>query len=194
MTDIAVKARTVFGTAFRLIATVLGGAALVTLAAKVQIPFWPVPMTLHTMAVLGLAVAFGPRLGASIVLAYLTAGAFGLPVFSGTNERGIALAYFFGPTGGYLAGYLVAAVIVGWLAEGRGVLGRFGAMLVGMVPIYALGAVWLTMFVPLDQVLAKGVVPFLAGDLVKIAIVAALGNVLPPLLQRIQAALGDKLS
>ncbi|RIX99168.1 biotin transporter BioY [Aureimonas flava] len=149
------------------------GVALMTLAAKVQVPFWPVPMTLHTMAVMGFAAFLGPRRAATIFLAYLAAGAAGLPVFSGTPERGIGLAYMVGPTGGYLAGYLVACALVGHLAAGRGALGRFAAMLAGLVPVYALGAAWLTLFVPASEVFATGVAPFVPGDVVKIAILTA---------------------
>jgi biotin transport system substrate-specific component len=152
--------------------TVIVGAALMTLAAKVQVPFWPVPMTLHTLAVMTFAVAFGPRIAVSIFLTYLAAGAAGLPVFSGSPERGAGLAYMVGPTGGYLLGYLVASWLVGRLALGKGIYGRVGAMLAGMLTVYAIGAAWLTIYVPVDQVLAVGVMPFLLSDLVKIGVVA----------------------
>lgn len=172
------------GTLQRTGLTIVGGVALMTLAAKVQIPFWPVPMTLHTMAVMSFAVVFGPRVATSIFLAYLAAGAAGIPVFSGTPERGIGLAYMAGPTGGYLAGYLIASWVVGALATGRGALGRgalgrFAAMLVGMVPIYGLGMAWLAIFVPVSKLLAVGVLPFLLGDIVKIGIVALAGTAIP---------------
>lgn len=167
------------GATVRMILTVLAGVGLMTIAAKVQIPFWPVPMTLHTLAVMAFAVAFGPRVAVSIFLAYLAAGAAGLPVFSGSPERGIGLAYMAGPTGGYLLGYLVASWLVGVMANGRGVLGRVGAMLTGMLPVYGLGIAWLAVFVPADQLLAVGVLPFLLGDLVKIGTVAAFTMVLP---------------
>lgn len=165
--------------------TIIVGAALMTLAAKVQIPFWPVPMTLHTLAVMTFAVAFGPRIAVSIFLAYLAAGAAGLPVFSGSPERGIGLAYMVGPTGGYLAGYLVASWLVGVLAAGKGTLGRIGAMLAGMVPIYGLGMAWLAFYVPAGNLFAAGVLPFLLGDLLKIVVVAAAGMVLPSSLARL---------
>ena len=152
----------------------LCGAALITLGAKVQIPFWPVPMTLHTLAVFAVAAALGPRLGVAAMLAYLGAGALGLPVFSGTPERGIGLAYMAGPTGGYLAGYLLAAGLIGALAQQRGWLGRGLAMLAGLVVVYAAGMAWLAAFVPASKLLATGVVPFLLGDLVKIALAATL--------------------
>lgn len=159
--------------------TIIAGTVLMTLAAKAQIPFWPVPMTLHTMAVMGFAVAFGPRIAVSIFLAYLTAGALGFPVFSGSPERGIGVAYMVGPTGGYLLGYLAASWLVGVLAAGRSALGRTGAMLAGMVAVYALGMAWLAMYVPVGQLLAVGVLPFLLGDLVKIGVVTAGSMVLP---------------
>jgi biotin transport system substrate-specific component len=166
--------------------TVIVGAALMTLAAKVQIPFWPVPMTLHTIAAMAFAVAFGPRIAASIVLAYLAAGAAGLPVFSGSPERGVGLAYMAGPTGGYLLGYLIASWLVGVLAAGKGVLGRVGAMLAGLALIYAIGIAWLAAYVPIGQLLAVGVTPFLLGDLAKIGVVAVGGMVLPSSFARLR--------
>lgn len=163
---------------------IVAGAALMTLAAKVQIPFWPVPMTLHTMAVMAFAVAFGPRRAMAIFLAYLAAGAAGLPVFSGSPERGLGLAYMVGPTGGYLLGYLVASGVVGALAAGRGPVGRLLAMLAGLVPIYGFGLVWLAAYVPADRLVALGLAPFLLGDLIKIALVAAGSALAPALLAR----------
>ncbi|MGP9805103.1 biotin transporter BioY [Paracoccus sp. NSM] len=152
----------------RPVATAFGLAALITLAAKVQVPFWPVPMTLHTLAVVAIAALAGPRLAVGAMLAYLGMGAAGLPVFSGTPERGLGLAYMVGPTGGYLAGYLLAAGLIGWLAQGAGLLRQGLAMLAGLAVVYALGAAWLALFVPADKVLAAGILPFVAGDLVKI--------------------------
>ncbi|TRL39706.1 biotin transporter BioY [Rhizobium straminoryzae] len=162
----------------RQAALAVGGAALITLSAKLQIPFWPVPMTLHTLAVMAIAVAAGPRLALATLATYLAAGAAGLPVFSGTPERGIGIAYMMGPTGGYLAGYLISAGVTAWLAKGRGTLGRIGAMLCGLAVIYALGLAWLAQFVPGDRVMAVGLLPFLPADLVKVALVAA-GATLP---------------
>lgn len=173
--------------ATRSVLIVLAGAALMTLAAKAQVPFWPVPMTLHTLAVMAFAVAFGPRIAASIFLTYLAAGAAGLPVFSGSPERGIGLAYMAGPTGGYLAGFLAASWLVGVLARGKGMLGRFGAMLAGLALTYAAGVAWLAVYVPVDQLLAVGVTPFLLGDLLKIGIVAVGAALLPSSLARLKA-------
>lgn len=158
----------------RGLALALGGAALITLGAKIQIPFWPVPMTLHTLAVFFLAATLGPRLGFAAMAAYLAAGALGIPVFSGTPERGIGLAYMAGPTGGYLAGYLLGAGLTGWLAQGRGLIGRFLAMLAGLAVVYALGLAWLALYVPTQGLLAAGLTPFLLGDLVKLALASGL--------------------
>lgn len=152
----------------------LCGAALITLGAKVQIPFWPVPMTLHTLAVFLIAGTLGPRLGMAAMLAYLTAGALGLPVFSGSPERGIGLTYMAGPTGGYLLGYLLAAGVSGALARGRGLIGRFLAMLAGLALVYACGLAWLALFVPASKLLAVGLLPFVAGDLLKLALASGL--------------------
>lgn len=164
--------------------TVLAGAVLMTLAAKVQIPFWPVPMTLHTMAVMAFAVAFGPRVAVAIFSAYLAAGMAGLPVFSGTPERGIGLAYMAGPTGGYLLGYLLASWAVGAMAQGGGFVRRLAAMLAGLAIVYACGIAWLAQFVPADRLISAGIVPFIPADLAKIAVVALAANLAAGLMRR----------
>ena len=151
----------------------LVGVALMTLSAKTQIPFWPVPMTLQTMAVLGFAVLAGPHMATAIMAAYLMAGATGLPVFAGSPERGFGLAYMAGPTGGYLAGFLLASWLTGTLAQGRALLGRSLALLAGVVAIYSCGVAWLSLFVPADRLLAIGVLPFLLGEATKVALVIA---------------------
>lgn len=156
------------------LAFALCGAALITLGAKVQIPFWPVPMTLHTLAVFFLAAVLGPRLGIAAVATYLGAGAMGMPVFSGSPERGIGLAYMVGPTGGYLIGYLAAAAVIGWLSQGRGWLGQALAMIAGLIVVYIPGLLWLTRFVPESDVMAAGFTAFILGDLVKIVLAVIL--------------------
>lgn len=167
-----------FGILPQLVA-IPAGVILMTLAAKAQIPFWPVPMTLHTMAVMGFALLLGPRLAVSIFLTYLAAGAAGLPVFSGTPERGIGLAYMMGPTAGYLLGFLLVSALVGHWAAGLRLLGRLCAMLAGLAIVYACGAAWLALFVPADKILSVGVWPFVPGDLLKIAILAMASLALP---------------
>jgi biotin transport system substrate-specific component len=154
------------------------GIAVMTLSAKIQLPFWPVPMTLHTLAVMAIAVAFGPSAALSAMTGYLVAGALGLPVFSGSPARGIGITYMMGPTGGYLLGYLIAAGAVGRWSAGKKALGQFGAMLAGLVVVYACGVFWLSFFVPAAQVLPLGITPFLLGDLLKIGVVATGGAAL----------------
>jgi biotin transport system substrate-specific component len=165
------------GTA-RLVANglaVVVGSLILWAAAKIQVPFYPVPMTLTTLAIVLIGACYGWRLGLATVALYLVEGAFGLPVFSGTPERGIGLAYMMGPTGGYLVGYLAAVFIVGWFAE-RGAdkspLRLFAAMAVAAVAVLGLGFAWLATLIGPEAAWTGGVVPFLLGDLLKVAIAA----------------------
>lgn len=175
---------------YRHLAAVVLGALLLTLSAKVQIPFWPVPMTLQMVAVMGLALLLGPRLAVAAFATYLAAGAVGLPVFAGTPARGIGLAYMTGPTGGYLAGFLLASALVGRLAGAAGGLWRnAAALLAGLLVVYGAGAGWLCLFVPPARVLEVGVLPFLAGDLLKVALVAVGFRLLPGLAARVRGYL-----
>lgn len=157
---------------------------LITLSAKITIPFWPVPMTMQVAAILLVAGLGGLRFGTTSVAAYLAAGAAGIPVFAGTPGKGVGLAYMFGPTGGYLLGFLVAAILVGWATD------RFGRRLgsltmpIGLGMIYVLGVAWLSQFVPNDKLLAFGVTPFLVGDLFKVALAALLTMAAPAALTR----------
>ncbi len=150
----------------------LAGAGLLTLSAKLKIPFYPVPMTMQTFVVLGLGMFYGWKLGASTVILYLAVGAFGLPVFAGTPEKGLGLAYMVGPTGGYLLGFVLAAAATGWLAEkgwDRKMISTFLAMLVGNIIIYVPGLIWLGQIFGWDKpIVAWGLTPFLLGDLAKI--------------------------
>ena len=155
------------------VAIAIGGVALLTLSAKIQVPFWPVPLNLQSMAVMALALSLGPRLAMATFAAYLATGATGLPVFAGSPERGLGLLYLAGPTGGYLIGMLAAFWLVGMLGASRGLAGRTGAMLAGMAVIYGLGVAWLALYVPAPRLLAVGIAPFILGDLLKIGIVAA---------------------
>jgi biotin transport system substrate-specific component len=163
------------------------GSALLWASAKIQIPFYPVPMTMQTFMVLVLGMAYGWRLGAATLGLYLLEGAFGLPVFAGTPEKGIGLAYIAGPTGGYLVGFLLAAMACGWLAKrgwDRSVAKTAAAMLVGNVFIYVPGLLWLGTVVGWDKpVLAWGLTPFLLGEMTKLALAAVL---LPAIWKRVR--------
>ncbi|MBP7063164.1 biotin transporter BioY [Ferrovibrio sp.] len=151
----------------------LTGSVLLAISARLQVPFWPVPMTMQTLAVLVLAMLFGARLGCAIVVLYVFEGLLGLPVFANSPERGIGLAYLFGPTGGYLLGFALAAYSVGWLAE-RG----FGASLPRAIAVQALGTAiilgcgvaWLGSLIGYDRAIAAGLMPFLLSSVVKIVL------------------------
>jgi biotin transport system substrate-specific component len=156
----------------REVVLVLGGAILIALAAQIRIalPFSPVPVTGQTFAVLLLGALYGSRRGVATVLTYLVLGSIGLPVFAGGAAGVARLA---GPTAGYLAGFIAAAFVVGALAERRWDRRPWttaAAMILGNAVIYALGVAWLSKFVGWDKVLATGVLPFLAGDALKIAL------------------------
>jgi biotin transport system substrate-specific component len=158
-------------------AAVFLGMCLLTVSAKVQVPFWPVPMTLQTLVVLMLGMAYGSRLAAGTALAYLCAGAAGLPVLAGTPERGIGLAYMMGPTGGFLVGFVVAAFLVGLLAErgwDRSFLKCAAAMVLGHVAITLTGLAWLSVLLGTSKAIELGLMPFLASSALKTALGAAL--------------------
>jgi biotin transport system substrate-specific component len=156
-----------------LVAAVVGGVCLLTLSAKLQVPFYPVPMTMQTLVVLMIGMAYGRVLGTATVAAYLLAGAAGLPVFAGTPERGIGLAYMMGPTGGYLLGFLISPWLMGALAE-RGWSNSFPlaavAMIVGHAVILAAGVAWLAALLGVEKAIAVGLVPFMATTAVKCAL------------------------
>jgi len=159
---------------------VLAGVALIALSAKIQVPFFPVPMTLQTLAIMGIAAAYGLRLGVSTILAYLVAGFAGAPVFAGPIA---GPAYFMGPTAGFLLGFIVIAAMVGYAAD-KGIAKSpaklFGTMLFADIICFALGFIWLGfMFVSantgttLGAATAYGVVSqYFLADFVKIAIAA----------------------
>ncbi|MGA9190453.1 MAG: biotin transporter BioY [Anaerolineales bacterium] len=155
---------------------VTAGSLVVAVSALIQVrlPFTPVPITAQTLAVLLIGVLLGSRRGGFALLAYLGEGLAGLPVFAG---GGFGLAHLLGPTGGYLIGFAAAAFLVGWLAErgwDRRPLAALGAMTLGNLVIYAIGASWLAWMVGPNQALALGVAPFVLGDVLKIGLGTAL--------------------
>lgn len=169
----------------RALVLVVMGSALLTLSAKVQVPFWPVPMTLQTLAVLALGALFGRTIAVAAVLAYLAQGAMGLPVFANTPPAVAGPLYLLGPTGGFLLGFVAAAFIVG-SATDRGWTARplafAGAVLAADVVLLTLGFIWLAVFATLPngamgigfaKAFAAGVQPFILGEIVKVALVAA---------------------
>ena len=159
------------------------GVAFMALLTQLEFAVGPVPVTGQTFGVLLLGAAYGGRLGAATLLAYLAAGALGLGVFSG---GGAGLAHFSGTTAGYLAGFVLAAALVGTLAQ-RGLTRSFGGaalvMLLGNIVIYLPGLAWLYTFAgqyapagtsPLEWTLSAGLLPFIPGDVLKLLLAAAL--------------------
>ncbi len=124
----------------------VAGVLALWISAKIQIATVPVPVTLQMLVIMVIGAAYGPLLGASTVAAYVFLGVQGLPVFAGTPEKGIGLAYILGPTGGYILGFIIAAYVVGLLARAgwdRSLLKMACAMAVGIVAVYVPGVIWL---------------------------------------------------
>ena len=155
----------------------IAGTLALAWSAKAQIPFYPVPLTLQTLVVLVLGAAYGGRLAAATVALYLIEGALGLPVFAGTPEKGIGIAYMMGPTGGFLAGFLVAAGFVGWCAErgwDRSVLKLVAVMAAGHAIIFAFGLSWLANIIGWNKAWIGGAEPFVIATIVKTLLAAAI--------------------
>src|SRR6266436_10429519 len=159
----------------RIVILIALGTALLTLSAKVNLPLPYVPMTLQTLVVLMIGAAYGWRLGSATVMAYLAEGAIGLPVFAGPVG---GLAPLVGPTAGYLAGFVAAAFVTGWLSErgwDRSIALLFAAMAAGHIIILAAGFAWLAVAMKLgfEKAWLVGIVPFVAASAIKNALGAA---------------------
>lgn len=149
---------------------VVAAVALLTLSAKIQIPLSPVPMTMQTYVVLVIAMGYGTRLGLLAVGSYIALGLLGFPVFAGTPEKGVGLAYILGPTGGYLLGFLVATAACGGLAEkgwDRRLSTSIAAMILGHGLIFACGVAWLATQAGLERAIALGFTPFILATVIK---------------------------
>ncbi|ESZ10232.1 biotin biosynthesis protein BioY [Mesorhizobium sp. L48C026A00] len=163
------------------------GTLLLTLSAKTRVLLGPVDISMQTLAVFLIAAAFGMRLGVATLLLYMAEGAIGLPVFQGTPEKGIGIAYMLGSTGGYLAGFIVMAAIVGWAADrgwDRHPVKLFNAILVAEIVMMAMGFAWLALLIGPEKSWQFGVVPFIVGDLIKVALAASLVPAVWSLLRR----------
>ncbi len=150
------------------------GAALLWASAKIKVPFWPVPMTMQSLVIMMLGMAYGSRLAMATVLLYLAEGLAGLPVFAGA---GAGFAYMTGPTAGYLVGFVAAAGLIGWLAErgwDRSPVKALAAMSVGHVLLFVPGVAWLAVLFGAEKAIAVGLTPFIAATLLKTALGAAL--------------------
>ena len=148
------------------------GSIILAVSSKIKIPFYPVPMTMQTLIVLVIGIGFGWKLGLATVSLYLFEGIIGLPVFSGTPEKGIGLIYFTGPTMGYLLGFLVAAYISGKFNYDNNLVKNFLKLMLATSFIYILGISWLGSLIGWDKpIFQLGAQPFLLAELFKILIV-----------------------
>ena len=144
------------------------GTLLLTISAKIKIPFYPVPMTMQTFVVLFLGITLGPRIGLLTISLYLFEGIFGLPVFAGTPEKGVGLVYFTGPTMGYLIGFLVAVYFSGSFKYDKGLINTFLKLIFSVSFIYIFGLIWLGTLIGWDKPIFKlGAQPFLLAELFK---------------------------
>ena len=152
------------------------GTIILAISSKIKIPFYPVPMTMQTLVVLSVGVILGWKLGLVTIMLYLFEGLIGLPVFAGTPEKGIGIAYFTGPTMGYLLGFIPAVFFAGFFKVNEKynlfykIIFNFIFLTISVSFIYIFGLIWLYNFVPLDKLWILGALPFLPAELFKISI------------------------
>ena len=156
---------------------VIIGSILLTISAKIKIPFYPVPMTMQTFVVLFLGMSFGYKIGLATVSLYLLEGIIGLPVFSNSPEKGVGIIYFTGPTMGYLIGFLFATFLAGYFNFKVNVFYTFLKLIISVSVIYILGVFWLGNLIGWDKpIIQLGVTPFLLAELFKVSILAILSK------------------
>jgi len=157
--------------AIRNVVLAVGVSSIMALSAHVSVPFYPVPMTLQGAVVVLVGLVLGPRLALAGMTLYLAEGAFGLPVFAGTPERGIGLAYMIGPTGGFLMGFVLGSFLAGLMAARGWAKGLASAVFVALVAIFSIylpGLLWLGAFTGYGpELFTAGLAPFVVGDIVK---------------------------
>ena len=147
------------------------GSIILAVSSKIKIPFYPVPMTMQTLIVLVIGIGFGWKLGLATVSLYLFEGIIGLPVFSGSPEKGIGLIYFTGPTMGYLLGFLIAVYVSGKFIYDNNLIKNFLKLMLATSFIYILGMSWLGSLIGWDKpIFQLGAQPFLLAELLKILI------------------------
>ena len=153
----------------------IAGSILITISAKIKIPFYPVPMTMQTFVILLIGITYGYKIGLATVTLYLLEGIFGLPVFANSPEKGIGITYFIGPTMGYLVGFLVAVYFAGRFKYDKGLINTFLKLIFSVSFIYILGIIWLGTLIGWDKPVFKfGAEPFLLAELFKILLLSFL--------------------
>ena len=152
---------------------ILIGTFILAISAKVQVPFWPVPMTMQTFVVFLIGMTYSLRLSFLTLLTYLAEGAFGLPVFA----AGGGLAYLVGPTAGYLYGMLVAAIVISYMAgKGFGVsyIKTTLTLLLGSIIIFSFGIFYLGSLIGFEKAFQAGLIPFIPSEIFKIALAVSI--------------------
>ena len=153
------------------------GSIILAISSKIKIPFYPVPMTMQTLVVLFIGIAFGWKLGVATITLYLFEGIIGLPVFSGSPEKGVGLVYFTGPTMGYLIGFVVAVFLAGKFDYNKNLVKTFLKLTFAISFIYILGMLWLGILIGWEKPIFKlGAQPFLLAELLKILIATLVLN------------------
>ena len=151
------------------------GSILITISAKIKIPFYPVPMTMQTFVILLIGITLGYKVGLATVTLYLLEGIVGLPVFANSPEKGIGILYFIGPTMGYLIGFLFAVYFAGLFKYDKGLINTFLKLVFSVSFIYILGMLWLGILIGWDRPIFKfGAQPFLLAELFKILLLLVL--------------------
>ena len=153
------------------------GSLILAISAKIKIPFYPVPMTMQTFVVLFLGISLGYKVALATVGLYLLEGILGLPVFSNSPERGIGLAYFTGPTMGYLIGFLFACFFASFIKKNDNYLLIFLKLILSVSAIYILGILWLGVLIGWDKpIFELGVMPFLIAEIFKITLLTVVAK------------------
>ena len=159
----------------KYISIIFLGTLLLTISAKIKIPFYPVPMTMQTFVVLFLGISFGYKIGVATIILYLFEGILGLPVFSNSPEKGVGISYFFGPTMGYLIGFIFASFLAGYFKYNSNYFLTFIKLSIATSIIYLLGILWLGNLIGWDKpILQFGVYPFLLAELFKLMLLTVL--------------------
>ena len=154
------------------ITLVIFGTLLLTISAKIKVPFYPVPMTMQTFVVVLIGISLGWKLGLATIFLYLFEGAIGLPVFAGTPEKGIGISYMVGPTGGYLIGFITSVFIAGFVNLNKNIFIKFSLISLAIFAIYLTGVPWLAYLAGWEVAYVWGIKNFVLAEIFKIAILA----------------------
>ena len=155
--------------------TIFLGSLLLTISAKIKIPFYPVPMTMQTFVILLIGITLGYKIGLATVTLYLLEGIVGLPLFANSPEKGIGLIYFIGPTMGYLIGFMISVYFAGLFKYDKGIINTFIKLVFSVSFIYIFGLIWLGILIGWDKPIFKlGAQPFLLAELFKVLLLVFL--------------------